>query len=159
MLSWLVHGDTAGEITGLEAIPPEDRPPVNVTFQAFHVMVAIGMVLVFLSAAGVFFWWRGSLDRQRWLLRAFVVAVILPHLANQLGWIVAEVGRQPWIVYGILKTAEGVSVSVGAGQVLASLILFSLVYLGLFAVFIYLLDHKIRQGVGEPAPAETSKRA
>lgn len=154
MLSWMVHGDPAGEITGLEAFPPEERPPVNITFQAFHVMVVVGMALIGIAVLGLFFCWRGTLFRKRWLLWLMVPSVALPHIGNQLGWIVAEVGRQPWIVYGLLKTSDAVSISVSAGEILASLILFGLVYVGLFAVFIYLLDAKIKQGPAavEPAP-------
>jgi cytochrome d ubiquinol oxidase subunit I len=72
--------------------------------------------------------------------------VVLPQLANQLGWLSAEVGRQPWIVYGLLRTKDAVSPVVSAGETLTSLILFTLVYILLFALFIYLLDHKIKQG-------------
>jgi cytochrome d ubiquinol oxidase subunit I len=133
-------------VIGLKAFRPEDRPPVNVVFQAYHAMVAIGIALLVLSLLGAFCWFRGTLFRARRLLWVFVFAVALPQLANQLGWISAEVGRQPWIVYGLLRTRDGVSRVVGADETLASLILFSFVYLLLFALFIYLLDHKIKQG-------------
>lgn len=146
MLSWLVSGDSQKPVIGLKAFPPEDRPPVNLVFQAYHAMVAIGIALLALSLFGAFYWFRGTLFRTRWLLWIYVFAVGLPQLANQLGWISAEVGRQPWIVYGLLRTRDGVSKVVGAGETLASLILFSFVYLLLFALFIYLLDHRIKQG-------------
>jgi cytochrome d ubiquinol oxidase subunit I len=146
MLSWLVSGDSQKPVIGLKAFPPEDRPPVNLVFQAYHAMVTIGIALLALSLFGAFYWFRGTLFRTRWLLWIYVFAVGLPQLANQLGWISAEVGRQPWIVYGLLRTRDGVSKVVGAGETLASLILFSFVYLLLFALFIYLLDHRIKQG-------------
>lgn len=146
MLSFLVHGDTTTPVTGLTAFPPQDRPPVNPVFQAFHAMVGIGMLLIGLAVLGVFLWWRGKLFETRWLLWIYVFAVLLPQMANQLGWFTAEVGRQPWIVYGLMRTAAGVSPSVTAGQVLASLVLFTLIYLALFVLFIYLLDQKIRHG-------------
>jgi len=95
---------------------------------------------------GLLFWLTGALPRARWLLWLFVISVLGPQVANQLGWFTAEVGRQPWIVYGLMRTVDAVSVSVGAGQILASLVLFSLVYLLLFVLFIYLLDQKIRHG-------------
>jgi len=146
MLSWLVHGNTAQPVTGLRAFRPEDRPPVQVVFQAYHAMVGMGMALIFVSMLGVFLWWRGSLFERRWFLKILVVAVALPELANQLGWMSAEVGRQPWIVYGLLRTKDALSAVVSAGETLTSLILFTLVYLLLFALFIYLLDHKIKEG-------------
>jgi cytochrome d ubiquinol oxidase subunit I len=146
MLSYLVHGDTTKAITGLAAFAPQDRPPVNPVFQAFHAMVVVGMILIGLSLLGAIFWWRGSLFETRWLLWIYVLAVLGPQAANQLGWFTAEVGRQPWIVYGVMRTAAGVSPSVTAGHVLTSLVFFMLVYLALFLLFIYLLDQKIRHG-------------
>jgi cytochrome d ubiquinol oxidase subunit I len=149
MLSWLITGDRQKPVTGLQAFAPEDRPPVNIVFQSYHAMVAIGMSLIALSLLGGIYWIFGKLFDTRWLLWLYVFSVALPQIANQLGWISAEVGRQPWIVYGLLRTSEGVSKVVGSGEVLASLLLFLFVYLLLFALFIYLLDHKIRQGPEE----------
>ncbi len=154
MLSFLVYDDTSAPVTGLSAFPPEDRPPVNLVFQTYHLMVAIGMVLIALSLFGVFEWWRGTLFERRWLLWIFVFSVLLPEVANQLGWFSAEVGRQPWIVYGLLRTSEGLSPSVSAGEVTASLVMFGVVYLLLFLLFIYLLDEKIRHGPEEEAKIE-----
>jgi cytochrome d ubiquinol oxidase subunit I len=146
MLSWLIWGDARKPVIGLSAFPPEDRPPANVVFQTYHAMVAIGMALIALSLIAAFHWARGILFQTRWLMWTLVFAVTLPQAANQLGWASAEIGRQPWIVYGLLRTRDGLSPVVGAGETLASLILFSLVYLMLLALFIYLLDHKIKQG-------------
>ena len=101
-------------------------------------------------------------DSSRRLSRAYlwvlVFAVLLPQIANQAGWFAAEIGRQPWIVYGLLRTSEGLSESVGRGQVLFSLTLFGLIYLLLFALFIFLLDRKIRQGPVVEPPVETSAK-
>ncbi len=146
MLSLLTHGDASSPVTGLNAFPPEDRPPVNPVFQAFHAMVGIGMILIGLSLLGAILWWWGTLFEARWLLWIYVFAVLGPQAANQLGWFTAEVGRQPWLVYGLMRTTEGVSRSVNAGQVLTSLLFFGLIYLLLFGLFIYLLDQKIRHG-------------
>jgi cytochrome bd ubiquinol oxidase subunit I len=146
MLSWLVWGDTQKPVTGLNAFRPEDRPPVNFVFQTYHLMVAIGFVLIGLSLVGIVLWLRGTLFQKRWLLWIYVFSVALPQMANQLGWLSAEVGRQPWIVYGLLRTREGLSRVVSAGQTLASLVLFAFIYLLLLALFLYLLDHKIKQG-------------
>jgi len=146
LLSFLVHGDADEPVTGLKAFPPEDRPPVNLVFQSYHVMVSIGMLLILIALLGAIWCWGGSLYRRRWLLWVFVLSVLLPQLGNQLGWFTAEVGRQPWIVYGLLRTSEGLSKSVGSGQVTFSLIMFSVIYMLLFALFVYLLNEKIQHG-------------
>jgi cytochrome d ubiquinol oxidase subunit I len=146
MLSFLVHGDSTKPLTGLKAFPKEDRPPVAPVFQAYHAMVGIGMSLIGLALLGTLFWWRGTLWETRWLLWLFVFAVLGPQAANQLGWFTAEVGRQPWIVYGLMRTADGISPTVTAAQILASIAMFTVIYLGLFILFVYLLDQKIRHG-------------
>ncbi|MBI1883542.1 MAG: cytochrome ubiquinol oxidase subunit I [Chlamydiae bacterium] len=145
-LSFLVSGKFDTPIKGLNAFPPQDRPPVQATFQCYHGMLLIGIALFLFSLWGVILWRKGKLFQSRWLLKLFVLSVLGPQLANQLGWMTAEVGRQPWIVYGLLRTSEGVSPILRSGQVLFSIILFSLVYLLLFVLFIYLLDQKIRKG-------------
>jgi len=146
MLSYLVHGDSKKPLIGLNAFRPEDRPPVNIVFQSYHIMVAIGFGLIALSLIGIYMLWRGKLFEKRWLLWIFVFSVLGPQIANQLGWISAEVGRQPWIVYNLLRTSEALSKVVTANQVMFSLILFTLVYLLLFILFIYLLNEKIKHG-------------
>ncbi|MBD3258882.1 cytochrome ubiquinol oxidase subunit I [candidate division GN15 bacterium] len=146
MLSWLVHFDASEPVTGLNAFDPEDRPPVNPVFQSYHAMVSIGMLLIALALLAGLAWWRGWLFKMRWFLWVLVFSVLLPQLANQLGWFSAEVGRQPWIVYGLLRTQDALSKSVDAGEVIISLVLFSLIYLLLGALFIYLLNEKIQHG-------------
>lgn len=149
MLSYLIGWDANTKVTGLNSFPQNEKPPVNFVFQSYHLMVAIGMMLIAISLIGVFFWWRGTLFNQKWLLWIFVFSVLLPQIANQLGWITAEVGRQPWIVYGLLRTSEALSKAVQAGQVWFSLILFTLIYIGLFILFLYLLNEKIQHGPEE----------
>jgi cytochrome d ubiquinol oxidase subunit I len=146
LVSWMIHGNPEEAVTGLEAFPEEDRPPVQATFQLFHLMVGIGFGLIGVSLLGIFFWWRGTLFSKRWFLWLLVFSVLGPQVANQAGWFTAEIGRQPWIVYGYLRTSEGLSKTVEANQVLTSLIMFGLIYALLFAVFIFLLDQKIRKG-------------
>jgi cytochrome d ubiquinol oxidase subunit I len=146
MLSLLVHGDTSKAVTGLNAFPPQDRPPVNPVFQAFHTMVGLGMALIGLGLVGAILLWWGTLFETRWLLWIYVFSVLLPQASNQLGWFTAEVGRQPWIVYGLMRTTAGVSPGLTAGEVLTSLVFFTVVYLALFVLFLYLLDQKIRHG-------------
>lgn len=179
-LSFLCHEDVNAKIIGLEEFRPEDRPPVMVTFQAFHLMVAMGVLFIGLSVVGLFFWWRGTLFAQCWLLWVFVVAVLGPYLANQAGWVAAETGRQPFVVYpkvdvtkkdsdgfikmtGGLRTREGLSNTkvVTGEQVLTSIILFSLIYLMLFAIWLYVLNSKIQHGPEEEEltpPQKTTPR-
>ncbi|WP_421889200.1 cytochrome ubiquinol oxidase subunit I [Marinoscillum sp.] len=146
-LSFLIHHDFNAKVTGLNAFPENERPgQINAVFQFYHLMVGIGMVLIGLSLLGGFLWWRGKLFDHRWVLKAFVVAVLLPQIANQAGWFAAEMGRQPWVVYGLLRTSDALSKVVTANQVIFSLVLFSLVYSLLFALFVYLLNKKIQHG-------------
>ena len=112
-------------------------------------MVAAGFGMILVAGLGFLYFWRGSLFDRRWLLWLLVLSVLGPQMANQAGWFAAEVGRQPWIVYGLLRTSEGLSAVVKANTVLAAIVLFSLVYLLLFAVFIYLLNDKIQHGPDE----------
>jgi cytochrome d ubiquinol oxidase subunit I len=146
LLSWLVRYDANAEITGLDAFAKEDRPPVNLTFQCYHLMVGCGALIVIVSVGGVWLWWRGRLFDNRGALWVLVFAVALPQIANQTGWFAAEIGRQPWIVYNLLRTSDALSRVVTAQQVLASLLLFALIYTLLFALFIYLLNRKIQLG-------------
>jgi cytochrome bd ubiquinol oxidase subunit I len=155
MLSWMITGSATQPVAGLAEFNP-DIPPVNTVFQTYHAMVGIGMTLIALSFLGAFFWWRQTLWEKRWFLRICVLAVLLPQAANQLGWFSAEVGRQPWIVYGLMKTRAAVSPGVTTGQIWGSVIMFGIMYLLLFVLFIYLLDQKIRHGpedAPQPAPA------
>lgn len=146
-LSFLAHQDFKAPITGLNAFKPEDRPgQVNAVFQFYHIMISIGMILIALTVYASWLWWRGKLFDKRWLMLVFAWAVLLPQIGNQVGWFTAEMGRQPWVVYGLLRTSDGLSKNVQAQQVLFSLILFTLVYTILFILFLYLLNKKIKHG-------------
>lgn len=157
LLSFLAHSDSSAPVTGLrEAAPkPGDRPPVNFSFQLFHLMVTVGLAMILIAGLGFLYFWRGSLFEKRWLLWLLVFSVLGPQIANQAGWFAAEIGRQPWIVQGLLRTSEGLSAVVRANTVLAAILLFSVVYLLLFAVFVYLLNDKIQHGPedGDLVPA------
>ena len=145
-LSFLAHDDFHATVTGLDAFAPEDRPPVAASFFFFHAMVSIGMALILVAAVGAFYSWKKVLYKKRWLLWILVFSVLGPEIANEMGWFAAEVGRQPWLVYGLMRTPAGLSKILQANVVLSSLILFTFIYLLLFAVFIYLLNHKIQHG-------------
>jgi len=146
-LSFLLGYDFKKPVKGLNAFPENERPSqVNAVFQFYHMMIAIGMTLIALTLFSVFMWYRKRLFDKRWLLWVFVFSAILPQIANQVGWFAAEMGRQPWVVYGLLRTSEAFSQSVSDNQILFSLILFALVYSLLFLLFVYLLNKKIKQG-------------
>ena len=135
----------------IDRIRPEYWPNVPVVFQTYHVMIACGVILFLVAWTGLWLWKSGKLwetDRRftRWFLVACVFSVFLPQIASQAGWFTAEMGRQPWIVYEILKTSEGFSAAVRAEQVLFSLILFFLIYALLFLLFVYTLHAKIKHG-------------
>jgi len=149
LLTWLVYREPNGVVTGLNDIPPADRPPVSASFLFFHGMVGIGFALLAIAGLGCFYLWRGIIADKRWFLWILVFSVLGPELANQMGWFAAEVGRQPWLVWHELRTPEGLSAVVQANVVLTSLILFTLIYFLLFAVFIYLLNDKIQHGPHE----------
>ena len=146
LLTFLVHNDFTTPVTGLRDFKPEDRPPIGFVFQTYHAMVGIGMAMIGLATFSMWLIWKKRFFRQRWLLQLLVFSVLGPQLANQFGWWSAEVGRQPWIVYGLLRTPEGLSRVVTAQTVLTSLIMFTLIYALLFAVFIFLLNEKIQHG-------------
>jgi cytochrome d ubiquinol oxidase subunit I len=146
LLSFLAHNDFHTPVIGLNEFKPEDRPPVTPSFLFFHAMVSIGFTLIAVAALALLCFRKGALHERRWLLWILVFSVLGPQLANQLGWFAAEVGRQPWIVYGLMRTPAGLSAVVQANVVLSSLILFTLIYSLLFAVFIYLLNDKIQHG-------------
>lgn len=146
-LSFLVHQDFKAPITGLKAFRPEDRPgQVNAVFQFYHIMIAIGMALIALTVYATWLWWKGKLFDKRWLMLVFAWAVLLPQIGNQVGWFTAEMGRQPWVVYGLLRTSDALSKNVQSQQVIFSLVLFTLVYSTLFVLFLYLLNKKIKHG-------------
>jgi cytochrome d ubiquinol oxidase subunit I len=154
MLSFLVYGDTNRPVTGLDDFPPDERPPANIVFQTYHIMVGIGFTLIVLSLVGFWAWKREWLYTNRKLLWLYVFAVLLPQFANQLGWFSAEIGRQPWIVYGLLKTKDALSRSVSAEHVVASLVMFGAIYSLLFVLFVYLLNEKIQHGPDEVVRVE-----
>jgi cytochrome d ubiquinol oxidase subunit I len=159
LLSFLVHGDFNKPVQGLDQFPRKDWPPVGVSFQSYHGMVALGTYFLFITSLSLFFWWRGTLFEKRWLMRMYVWSVLGAVAANQLGWVAAEVGRQPWIVYGLLRTADGLSKVVEASQVLGSIVMFGLIYAMLLAVWIFVVNNKIKGGPEETHLTPKDKRS
>lgn len=146
-LSFLVSGSFTEPVKGLNAFNEADRPKqVNAIFQVYHIMIAVGVGLIALTLYASWLNYRKKLFTKRWLLWLFVWSVLLPQIGNQAGWFAAEMGRQPWVVYGLLRTSDALSKTVSANHVLFSLILFLLVYVLLFVLFIYLMNKKIQHG-------------
>lgn len=139
LVSFLAFHDTNGVVKGLKDFPKEERPPVLATFLSFRLMVGLGTLMIGLAlAAVVMSRWQRFADFKIFLL-IMVAALPLPYITVQLGWLVSELGRQPWIVYGVLKTADGISQSITTMHVWTSLIGFTLLYGFLGAIDIYLL--------------------
>jgi cytochrome bd ubiquinol oxidase subunit I len=161
-LSFLAHGSFKAPVTGLRAFKPEDRPSqVNSVFQFYHLMITMGIAMIGLSLYGCWLWWRKKLFDRRWLLWIFTFSVLLPQLANEAGWFTAEMGRQPWVVYGMLRTSDALSRAVSANEIVFSLILFTIVYIVLFALFLFQLNRKIQHGpvdYGTKEPIEDGAR-
>ncbi len=151
LASFLAHNNFRDPVTGLDKFPRNEWAPVLPAFLSFHIMVWLGMFFIAVTVLAAFLRWRGTLFESRWLLRLFVLVIPLPYLANHLGWCATELGRQPWVVYGLLRTSDAVSKAVTAGQVLLSIVLFGLIYLLLFAVWLYVMADKIKRGPEEPA--------
>ncbi len=139
----------------LSKLRPQFWPKVNAVFQTYHIMIAVGSMVFGMAFFSFFLWWRGWLFRtdlffiRLWLF-FLVFAVLGPQICNQAGWFTAELGRQPWIVYNILKTSEALSKRVSADQVLGSLFLFFAIYALLFFAFLYLMNRKIQHGPDDP---------
>jgi cytochrome bd ubiquinol oxidase subunit I len=172
LLSFLAYKDPAKPVVGLNELPPDEFllqrypgsspeelaekrpeywPRVNFTFQVYHIMIIVGTALLGLVFVSLFFWWRKWIWETGWwptrlLLIALVLSVLGPQIANQTGWFTAEIGRQPWVVYELLKTSDGLSKAVRAEEIMASMAMFLFVYALLFALFIYTLTRKIQHG-------------
>lgn len=146
-LSLMAFRDPQAEVKGLNDFLPQDRPPVLPVFLSFKAMVGMGLLFILLSAAGAWLWFKDQLHRFPLYLKLMVFAIPLPYIAIQLGWIVTEMGRQPWAVYGLMRTADAVSRTVTPAQVWLSLGGFTLFYAALGIVDIWLLAKYARKGM------------
>ncbi|MFD0738751.1 cytochrome ubiquinol oxidase subunit I [Lysobacter koreensis] len=143
-----------GQIQPLKAVPASERPPVKPVFYAFRVMVGLGLAMLALVLASLWAWRRRRLFDSVWLLNGWRAMTLSGFVAILAGWYVVEIGRQPYVIYGLLRTADALSPNVGAGSVLASLIVFVVVYLTVFGAGIWYLHKLVRTGPlpHEPAP-------
>ncbi len=162
LLSLLAYNRLSGEVKGINQLeaeyqakygPGDYAPPIAFTYWTFRAMVGSGFLMALLALYGLYLLLRGRQFPARYL-RALPFAIALPYLANSSGWLMTELGRQPWIVFGLMKTAQGVSTAVPAGQMLATLIVFTLVYGALMVADLYLLikNAKGEAPAGEKAP-------
>ena len=149
LLSFMTYFDFNARVTGLDAFAPEDRPPVTATAMSFHAMLWLGLGLGVVLAVGVFLWWRGRLFVSRRYLKVLCYCLPIPFAVNEVGWVTAEIGRQPWSVYHLLRTEDAFSSSVPAAQVVLSLLMFVVIYIGLLGLTLHLVRKKVLQGPGE----------
>lgn len=147
LLSVLAYMNPQAVVQGLTTFPSDTWAPVNLTFQVYHIMIDLGFLFPLIGAIGIFFWWFG---RQVYIVRpllwVFVSTIVLTQVATISGWWTAEIGRQPWIVWNLLRTQDAVSPLLRGDQVLLSLLMFIVLYALLFALFIFLLNQKIQEG-------------
>jgi len=153
VLSFLIYGSTAAEVKGLNEFPKSDWPTnIPLLFYSYHIMAGLGTIFVAVMAISAFLLWRGTLYSTRWMLWVILLCLPFPHIANTAGWMTAEVGRQPWLVYGLMRTTEGYSKYVNAGNGLFTLLGFMGLYTILAILFLFLVHRIIAQGPAE-APA------
>jgi cytochrome d ubiquinol oxidase subunit I len=156
--SLILTHDWDGEVKGLKSFPPEDRPNPIIPFFAFRIMVGIGLIMIAVGIVGAILWLTGRLFTSRWFLHTLTWVSPLGFLAVLAGWFTAEVGRQPWTVYGVLRTADAVS-PVPGGSVLTSIILFVLVYGVVFGAGLYYIIKLVQRGPEEPPPTPEEAEA
>ncbi|MBS3904916.1 MAG: cytochrome ubiquinol oxidase subunit I [Simkania sp.] len=146
LLSVLIYRNAETPVVGLKDIPIDERPPVQVVYQAYHLMIWMWGLMAIVTLCAIILWKKKRLLKAKWTLRVLTLSVMFPMIANQVGWVTAEVGRQPWLVYKLLRTVSGVSKSLVAGEVAWSLTMLFLIYMLLLVLFLYLLDRKIKHG-------------
>ncbi len=149
LLSLMVHADPNAVIQGLNDFPEDVHPPVFLTFTIYHIMIGLGSLFALMSAIGLLLIKRKKLFETDWYLKGLLFAIPLPLISNEVGWMAAEIGRQPWAIYNVLKTADAASVVVPAWQILLTIMLFSIIYLLLFVLFVKFMVQMIKKGPAE----------
>jgi cytochrome d ubiquinol oxidase subunit I len=153
LLSLLIYMNPEAEVQGLDAFKPEDRPPVLLPYLSYHVMIGLGFLFAVMALIGILLAAFRKLFSARWYHLILLCISPLPLLANEGGWIAAEVGRQPWAVYKVLRTADAASASVPAWQILFTIIMFSIIYALIFIIFLKILFSIIKKGPDSPQGA------
>ncbi len=151
LASWLAFGDPSATVPGLDQFPANEIPPLGLTFYSFHMMVWLGALFIVVSWLGLLWWLRRTLDTKSWYLKTLVATAPLPLVASEAGWVAAEVGRQPWAVYRLLRTDEAFSVTVGAPELIFSIVLIVGLGLALVGLYLYVLSRMVARGAGEVA--------
>jgi len=158
VLSFLIYGTTKAEVAGLDRIPRENWPePLPLLYYAYHIMAGLGTYFALLMVVSAFLLWRGKLVESRWALWPLMLSFPLPYIANTAGWMTAEIGRQPWVVYGLLRTSEGYSKNVSAGNSLFTLLGFMGMYTVLSVLFVVLVYRIIANGPQIPIGKQASE--
>jgi cytochrome d ubiquinol oxidase subunit I len=152
LLSILAYGSPNSTVKGLNDVPKADRPPIEVTYYAYHIMITIGVLLVLLFLLGGLLIFLKQLDKAKWYQILMIAMFPISYIGNEAGWCVAEVGRQPWLVYGLLRTTEGTSTNVTQGATIFSLLGFLGIYGLLFALFLIMVIRLIVKGPGSGSP-------
>ena len=153
-LSFLAYGNFNASINGLNSYPKDLWPPVELTYYSYHIMVGLGSIFIAQMLVGLFLLWRRKLYSCRWFLWMLMLTLPFPYIANEAGWVVAEVGRQPWLVYGLLKTQAGTSANVVAGETVFTTLGFAGIYIMLSILFLFLVGRIILNGPEEKALVE-----
>ena len=149
VLSYLAYGNFSAKVTGLNDIPPDLHPPIEIVYYAYHIMVGLGTIFIAVMAAAAFLLWRDKLYSHRGMLWVLMLTTPFPYIANEAGWVVAEVGRQPWVVYGLQRVAHATSTNVTAGMTYFTLLGFMGLYLVLGILYFLLFARIVMQGPGD----------
>jgi cytochrome bd ubiquinol oxidase subunit I len=159
VLSFLMYGSTSATVMGLNDVPEAERPPVEVVYYAYHIMVGLGTIFIALLALSALALWRRRLYTTPALLWALMLAMPFPYIANEAGWTVSEVGRQPWIVYGLVRTADATSTNVSGGMTIFTLMGFMGLYLLIGALYILIFMRIVHEGPVSPKPQAKAEPA
>jgi cytochrome d ubiquinol oxidase subunit I len=145
-------------VQGLDSVPPADRPPVQILFQTWHLMIGVGILLALIMVIGVYLLWRRRVEYSLPYLKTLRLALPLPVVACILGWMSTEIGRQPWIVQGQLRTADAVSPTVSTGEVATTLAILVFIYTAVFIVWLHLVRGMVRRGPSSVADISENAR-
>ena len=157
MLSFLTYRSWTANVKGLDSFPRDQWPDqVLLLYYSYHLMVGLGTIFIAVMGLAAWLLWRGRLYQSRWMLWVLMLSAPLPFIANTTGWMTAELGRQPWLIYRLMRTAAGISPRVSGGNVLFTLIGFMGMYALLSILFLFLIFREIERG---PEPNQMDQRA
>ena len=149
LLSYVAYGDFRATVVGLNDYPEDVRPPMEIVYYAYHIMVGLGTIFITVLAGAALLLWRRRLFEARWYLWILMLAMPFPYIANQAGWLVGEVGRQPWVVYGLQRTADATSTNVSGGMTVFTLLGFMGLYTVLAILYLFLCARIVARGTDD----------